>query len=294
MAEFDPTERIGVNETERIFLKDFNWIFREQPISDMGIDAHVEIVHEGKPTGKLISLQIKTGPSHFTINKDNLTYYGKLRHVEYWLNHSLPVVLIAHLPGSGETFWVLILSKNIIYTEKHWKIEIPKSQVLDYKFKEDLAKIGEGTEEMIRKRKLFIDKPLMDVVKNGGKVSVVFMKWLHKYLNRTTVSIIIAEGGNESIEREWGIVHAGYKEEEVMRLIFPWAKATIDEEYYEENPDEESLLGIYNIDWLYSQQFYPYRVQDNEVADFRLKLSLNKLGKGFVNYIDFLENGEVF
>ncbi|HET8859409.1 DUF4365 domain-containing protein [Marivirga sp.] len=294
MAEFDPTERIGVNATERIFLKDFGWIFRDQPISDMGIDAHVEITQDGNPTGKLISLQIKTGPSHFKIDDEKLTYYGKLRHLEYWVNHSLPVILIGHLPETEETFWALVLSKNIVRTKKRWKIEISKTQILESKFKDDLSKIGEGTEEMIKKRKLFIDKPLMDIIHNGGKVSVVFMEWLHKSLNRTSIKIIITQNGKESTEREWGVAYAGYENKEVMKLIFPWAKASIDKDFYDENLDEDSMKSMYNLDWLYSQEFYPYQVQENEAADYRLELSLNKLGESFMTYIAFVENGEIF
>src|SRR5262249_4360686 len=58
----DPTtERKGINAVEKIFLHEFSWLFREQPVSDYGIDAQVEVVENNKPTGKLIALQIKTG-----------------------------------------------------------------------------------------------------------------------------------------------------------------------------------------------------------------------------------------
>ena len=58
----DPlTDRRGVNAVEAVFINEFNWAFREQAISDYGIDAQAEIFEFGKPTGKLIALQIKTG-----------------------------------------------------------------------------------------------------------------------------------------------------------------------------------------------------------------------------------------
>lgn len=294
MNEYNITERKGVNEVERIFLEEFNWIFREQAISDMGIDAHIEIVHNGKPTGKLISLQIKTGESHFVNDDNKLTYYGKNRHLEYWTNHSLPVLLIAHLPNSKETYWALVSPKNITQTPKAWKIEIPKSQLLNADFKLDLIKLGEGTDESIKNRKLVLDKPLMEVLRNGGKVCVVFIEWLHKTLNRTPIKIIVIEDGIESVAKEWGIFYAGYENEEIMKLIFPWAKASIDKEYYEEHLNEKTLKNMYNLEWLYQQEFYPFRVNMNEVADFRLELSLNELGKSFLTYMDYLENGNVF
>lgn len=294
MAEFSPTERIGVNATEKIFLENFKWIFREQPVSDVGIDAHVEIVDNETPTGKLIALQIKTGKSHFNIHDDKLIYYGKLRHLEYWVNHSLPVILIAHLLDSDETFWALVSSENIILTKTSWKIEIPKNQKLETKFIGDFAEIGDGTEEVMKRRKLFIDKPLMEIIQSGGEVFVVFMQWLHKSLNRTPIKIIIMKDGHESIAKEWAIAYAGYKNEEVMKRIFPWANVGIDEDYYRDNMDEQSLSQMYNLDVLYNKEFYPYQVQCNEAADFRLELTLNDLGKGFLTYIEYLENGKVF
>ena len=40
----DPlTERRGVNAVEAVFLNDFKWIFREQAVSDFGIDAQAEV-----------------------------------------------------------------------------------------------------------------------------------------------------------------------------------------------------------------------------------------------------------
>ena len=47
MARYSTTERIGVNAVEHIVLHELGWIFREQPIVDMGIDAHIERVDDG-------------------------------------------------------------------------------------------------------------------------------------------------------------------------------------------------------------------------------------------------------
>jgi hypothetical protein len=64
-SRYDNTEQLGIIEAYKIFVGDFKWIFREQPIVDMGINAHIEIVDDGNPSGKLIALQIKTGESYF-------------------------------------------------------------------------------------------------------------------------------------------------------------------------------------------------------------------------------------
>lgn len=83
MKRYSTTERIGINTVENIVLHELGWIFREQPIVDMGIDAHVERVDEGDPTGKLIALQVKTGASHFHESGDTYFYYGTFTHLNY-------------------------------------------------------------------------------------------------------------------------------------------------------------------------------------------------------------------
>ena len=58
------TERIGVNHIGEIAERN-KWMFREQPIDDVGIDAHMELIEStGKPK-QLLALQIKCGESWF-------------------------------------------------------------------------------------------------------------------------------------------------------------------------------------------------------------------------------------
>ena len=56
------TERIGTSSVQKLF-EEIKYIFREQPISDYGIDAHIEIVQNEIVTGQLIAAQIKSGAS---------------------------------------------------------------------------------------------------------------------------------------------------------------------------------------------------------------------------------------
>ena len=65
------TERLGVAAVDYFFSTN-GWMFREQTTHDYGIDAHVEIVQDGPPTGKLIALQIKSGISFFSEETEEL------------------------------------------------------------------------------------------------------------------------------------------------------------------------------------------------------------------------------
>ena len=60
------TDRIGVSVVQ-LQISKLGWTFREQPVSDYGIDAHIELVKDNKATGQLIALQIKSGKSWFKL-----------------------------------------------------------------------------------------------------------------------------------------------------------------------------------------------------------------------------------
>lgn len=130
MSRYNTTERLGINAVEQIILKELKWIFREQFIADMGIDAQIEVVCNGVPTGQLLALQIKTGASHFREVDDAFIYYCTNVHIDYWRGHSLPVLLIAHFPDTNETYWVQVSPPFVLPTNSAWKILIPKSNRL--------------------------------------------------------------------------------------------------------------------------------------------------------------------
>ncbi|MCV6639609.1 DUF4365 domain-containing protein [Candidatus Albibeggiatoa sp. nov. NOAA] len=141
MSKVDLIDRIGVHKVALTFLEEFGWIEREQTVSDVGIDMQVEIVENGLPTGQLFALQIKSGRSFFREeSKNSFIYRGKKRHLDYWLSHSLPVLLIIYNPDTGYAYWQNVLPNKIEETSKGWKIEIPYSQKLTINFKEEISK----------------------------------------------------------------------------------------------------------------------------------------------------------
>jgi len=144
---YSNTERLGVNETAQIVTKYIGWIFREQPIVDVGLDAILEQAEEGNPTGKFIAIQIKSGASNFHISDKILTYYVSHIHYNYWLNLEIPIIIVAHLPETEKTYWQHICENNFKKTKKRWKIEIPKNQEFNEKSKGRLTKILSNKED---------------------------------------------------------------------------------------------------------------------------------------------------
>ncbi|MEM7773345.1 MAG: DUF4365 domain-containing protein [Cyanobacteria bacterium P01_A01_bin.37] len=119
------TGRIGVAGTQLTFEK-LGWIFREQPIEDYGIDAHVEVVRDGTPTGKLIALQIKCGTSWFGESTDDgFVFRGEKRHLDYWQEHSLPVIVVLYEEDNGVAYWQIVNKGTVKSTGKGWKLTIP-------------------------------------------------------------------------------------------------------------------------------------------------------------------------
>ncbi|MBD2303847.1 DUF4365 domain-containing protein [Nostoc sp. FACHB-190] len=131
-GSFNPIADEGVYTVGRIFNRDFLWAFRPQPIADMGIDAHVEVCKDGKPLGQIIALQIKSGESYFqTEINEGYVYRGELKHLHYWLNYPLPVLLALYHPVFEQVFWEVVTKEKIEFTKKGWKIVIPYKQYLN-------------------------------------------------------------------------------------------------------------------------------------------------------------------
>lgn len=303
MARYSATESIGVNAVETIVLRDIGWIFRAQPVVDMGIDAHVELVEDGDPTGQLIGVQIKSGPSHVRETAAAYVFRGTMTHLNYWINHSLPVILVLHLPEPGETFWVQITAEKVTRHEKGWTIEIPKSNKLGRESKPALQSAFDGSPEQQRMRKLAIDEPLMRHIKTGGKVSIELEQWINKSLGRSPVKVFVYDNeGVETLQQEWGVMYTGYTPTTLAKALFPWARARVDEEFYEANADDEdprqSLMRAIDRDNGYyssprnRQDIYPYTNSSGEVNHYRLELTLNSLGKAYLQVSGYASRGE--
>ncbi len=123
-------------------LTRLGYIFREQQTDDYGIDAHIEIVAGGLVTGKLIALQIKTGPSWFQESTQHgYVFRGDNEHLKYWMEHSLPVLIILHNDETHISYWQAIKTENIIQTGKGWKIIVPKTQKINPGMDVDLRRL---------------------------------------------------------------------------------------------------------------------------------------------------------
>jgi len=95
-------------------------------ITSIGLDLNTLT-----PTGRLIGVQIKSGKSYFKESQDDhIIFRGSSRHLEYWLNHSIPVIIVIYDQVSDIAYWQQVDKTTIILTAKSFKLKIPKKNVL--------------------------------------------------------------------------------------------------------------------------------------------------------------------
>lgn len=83
-----------------------DWVFREQPFEDYGIDAHVEVIDNGDVLGWLLGVQVKSGPSYFRAPaNDGWWFRESAAHFTYWLAYSIPVVVVLADLDSELCYW---------------------------------------------------------------------------------------------------------------------------------------------------------------------------------------------
>jgi len=130
-------ERQGVQEVGALVVRTLGWLFREQPVSDIGVDAHTEVVAQGEAEGRLIGLQVKSGSSYFARpttgdggGGGGWTFAFDDDHYRYWLNHDLPIAIVLHDPERGAYFQA-ITPETVVSTGEGWRVDVPGEQPLD-------------------------------------------------------------------------------------------------------------------------------------------------------------------
>jgi len=301
------TERIGVSKVESIFLREFNWIPRTLFQTDVGIDMTVEISNEGIPTGQLIAIQIKSGESYFSEESNgNIIYRGTIGHLNYWLNHSLPVIIVLYNPKTDLTIWEEITEKKAIKTEKAWKVKIPKTNKLDSTQKRDLIKTNKLPAYLQRFQRLSVDKGLMEYIDGSGILIVEVEEWINKSSGRAIIKISKVLNGQDVLISEIGYYH--FSSVSDLQILFPWAEFEVDEDYYREQ-EEDDFIANYGI-WDSEEKRYidifedfdehrarypkirPLEDSSGEINYYRLFFSLNELGKSFLEVNHFMEYGK--
>jgi hypothetical protein len=310
MTRYSSTERLGVTEVEKIFLQ-FNWIPRTIFQTDVGIDMTVEICKNGDPVGKFVGVQIKTGESYFKEKQSNFIIFRTDRtHIDYWINNSLPIIIVLHNNLTNITIWQAINKQTVESTGENFKIRVPISNSLDFKSIDAIEKLTETSPLLNKFQKLLLDKPIIDKLIWGEKVVVDLKKWINKSSGKADIKIYHAkyvsdfdEDSDEEIEEDDKEVELvllteytaiGIQSYQSLYYFYPWANFKIDESFYESfsdyNEDEEpGYKLVFHDDRFhgYKLPIIPYH-SNGEISSYRLVISLNDYGHSFVDFYDFV------
>lgn len=304
----DLTSREAVQAVELAFVRDLGWYPREPPAPDYGIDLYVEAAVDGVPNGRMLGVQIKGGASFFTETTDSgVVFRGEQRHLEYWLGHSLPVVVVLYDPGDETILWQAVTPETARPTGQGWKLIVPRSQRLDASGAAVLQELVADDPYTSRLNALRADLGWMRLVRDGGRVWIEVEEWVNKTSGRGSITLVGERaGGGERLERARGVYLGLLPYEEVIPRLFPWADLEVDEDLYADKEGElwELEEGTYDSEdgrtimvgtnfeeWREMRGLTglrPYEVEADELARWRLIVELNELGRSFLLVDGFL------
>lgn len=167
-------DRQGIGLSQLKFTRDLGWIFREQSVSDVGIDALVEIVSAGFATGDLLALQVKSGDSLFRERTDEgFVFRGDADHLEYWLRYPIPVLLILCSPDQSRCWWQSIDYGCVKPTGKGWKTVVPLANELGKKSVEPIREFVKSWQADRRERGVPVEDELSVIFNWLGQCRLV-------------------------------------------------------------------------------------------------------------------------
>ncbi len=225
------TEDQGVSFVHGI-IAELGFFFREQSKHDFGVDAHVETSNdEGKGTGRNIALQLKSGESYIREDSNQeIAYYTDERHIQYWAQHSLPVILIVYSPSQRKAWWCDVKE----YCSRHpqilinspYIIRIRKSQEFGIEIKDKLLQLTSQPSFEIRLDRLHYDRiSVRDVSTSSAK--------------RYTAEILVGNVVNRDIIRL-----AVYQTTEYLKTTKEYA-SLLQEEHWKDTQPHLIMLFVY-------------------------------------------------
>jgi len=118
-------------------LEAFGWGVVPNPEHDLGTDHWVLPGDaRGFELRLMLGVQVKNGPSYFskpgTVDGRAGWWLAETRrHLDYWINHSVPHVVILRDPESGAAYWVHVNKRSVQWTGVNGKVFVPANQALN-------------------------------------------------------------------------------------------------------------------------------------------------------------------
>ena len=307
-------ERMGIYHCGEI-AEGNNWMFREQPIDDVGIDAHMEFTEANGEVRQLLGLQIKSGQSWFKEKKEDYIIFRDIneRQYNYWVTNTLPCIIVLYNPDNHMCIWEKLTIKTIERTKggkgKGFFVKIPLNQIfLDELSNQSLLAFSKLPEHITNYNFLLSQKSFMQIIQDGGTIRLHSNEWVNKCSGIGNIELIINDENEESkYSYPYRFPYTPYTE--VFPRLFPWADFIADQDFYQD--EDENLWHEENCyydreddQWIvlgdsfeiFRKKLDPMRSINhyNGVAEYMLILSLNELGKSFLIIDSYITQNQVY
>ena len=293
-------ERIGISVISKI-CEENDWFFREQPVSDIGIDATIERYNNKTEESKLIALQIKTGVSYFKEQDAFHVFYRVSdRHYNYWRKYSIPVILVLYNPESKEIVFSEIDDNRIKKTGLEYKLHLNKREDFSSYLNDVALRLVNLPNALYNYNYMLTQLPFMEAIESGKDVILEAEEWVNKSSGRGSTKITIDDGNTKGIYK-WEYYFPFTSYAEVFRRLFPWAKFIVDEDFLDGeeiySADSGHIIsenGRLNNQHTHENGDILGRLRAGEVAFYKIHLELNDFGKNFLNVDRILPNLKVY
>ena len=264
-------------------FESLGFAFREQSESDFGIDAHAELIESEQPTGQLLGIQLKSGPSYLSEAEDNgFVFRTDQEHVEYWQNHALPVLICLCDVDAQLIYWQVVNTETAISTGKGFKFKVPTSQKVNA---ESAPKFGDLLTPVVSADRYTIFKT--DDMSHGAAKRYSFEAVVNGTASKAEIAAIVrqltSDGANRRyhrnhlVERQWGDSDAHVvwtfiylsaedhaRRNHICRSL--WIRDDLAEEFRPLGFDGENVGDNIIVDWSSNYDFLAEHVSTNTLT----------------------------
>lgn len=138
------TGEAGINHVASVVNDEWGWVFRRNHNeNDFGLDGFLDVIlDDGTVTGQSVAVQVKCGDSYFkTQDALAVTFYGERKHLNYYMNCALPVLIVLFNPATKQCLWAHFRPEVTSPTNSGWKMSIPKANNFDLRARDAILKI---------------------------------------------------------------------------------------------------------------------------------------------------------
>lgn len=264
----NPIKRLGIYAADRLTAKMPGLIFRAQREGSTGLNAHLEILTDNNASGRVAGLRICTS-DEAERSARGYVCIGDMAAAAYWLQHSLPVVVMVYEHERDRILWEAVTTETLEISGKHWEIVVPYDN--EYGTENAASQISNLTCTSPYLARLALDKAWIELIYEGREIFLELDEWINQPNSRGSLRLCV--NGPDGGIYQWPF-QTSPDMPHVLRLpsLFPWASMSVDEEFFREktlrDPTPEVLA--------------PYIIESGEIARFRFRLSLNELGRAFL------------